>query len=76
MKGKKIVLIGSGSQFTEFYLQELFKYPEFKGITLAFVDRKPDRLEVVKGIADKINDALKWEINFEGYSDRREALPD
>ena len=47
MKGKKIVLIGSGSQFTEFYLQELFKYPEFKGVTLAFVDRKPDRLKVV-----------------------------
>ncbi len=33
MKGKKIVLIGSGSQFTEFYLQELFKYTDFKGIT-------------------------------------------
>lgn len=75
MKGKKIVLIGSGSQFTEFYLQELFKYPDFKGITLAFVDRKPERLKVVKGIAEKINSAYKWEINFEGYSDRREALP-
>jgi len=26
MKDIKIVLIGSGSQFTEFFLQELFKY--------------------------------------------------
>ena len=55
-------------------MQELFKYPDFKGITLAFVDRKPERLKVVKGIAEKINNAYKWEINFEGYSDRREAL--
>ena len=75
MKEKKIVLIGSGSQFTEFYLQELFKYQDFKGITLAFVDRKPDRLKVVKGIAEKINATLKWDIKFEGYTDRREALP-
>jgi len=72
---KKIVLIGSGSQFTEFYLQELFKFSEFKGITLAFVDRNPERLAVVKGIADKINGILDAGINFEGYTDRREALP-
>jgi len=75
MKRKKIVLFGSGSQFTEFYLQELFKYEDFKGITLAFVDRKPERLKVVKGIAEKINASLNWGIKFEGYSDRREALP-
>ncbi len=41
----KIVIIGSGSQFTEFFLQELFKFEEFKGITLDMVDRKPKRLE-------------------------------
>ena len=75
MKGKKIVLFASGSQFTEFYLQELFKYTDFKGVTVAFVDRKPERLKVVKGIAEKINDALKWDIKLEGYTDRREALP-
>jgi alpha-galactosidase len=75
MKGKKIVLIGSGSQFTEFYLQELFKFNDFQGVTLAFVDRKPERLKVIKGIAEKINSALKWDIKFEGYTDRREALP-
>jgi len=75
MSNKKIVLIGSGSQFTEFYLQELFKYPEFKGITLAFVDRKIERLNVVKGIADKINKEFDWGINFEGHTDRRDALP-
>ena len=75
MKTKKIVLIGSGSQFSEFYLQEVFKYPEFKGITIAFVDRKPERLAVVKGIAEKINESLGFGINFEGYTDRREALP-
>jgi len=75
MKRKKIVLFGSGSQFTEFYLQELFKYEDFKGITLAFVDRKPERLKVVKGIAEKISASMDWDIKFEGYSDRREALP-
>ena len=72
---RKIVLIGSGSQFTEFYLQELFKYPEFKGITLTFVDRNPERLAVVKGIAEKINGLLGYDITFEGYTDRRDALP-
>jgi alpha-galactosidase len=75
MKKKKIVLIGSGSQFTEFYLQELFKYPEFNGATIALVDRKPDRLKVVKGIAEKINAYLGWDLTFEGFGDRREALP-
>jgi len=73
--GKKIVLIGSGSQFTEFYLQEMFKYPEFRGVNLAFVDRKPDRLGVVMGIADKINREMGFDIRFEGFGDRREALP-
>ena len=75
MKGRKIVLIGSGSQFTEFYLQEVFKFEDFKGVTIAFVDRKPDRLNVVKGIAEKINNVLNWDVKFEGYTDRREALP-
>jgi len=75
MKNKKIVLIGSGSQFTEFYLQEIFKFADFKGVTIAFVDRKPDRLKVVKGIAEKINKALDWNVKFEGYTDRRKALP-
>ena len=42
MKKPKIIVIGSGSQFTEFFLQELFKFEEFKGCTLALVDRKPD----------------------------------
>lgn len=74
MKNKKIVLIGSGSQFTEFYLQELFKYPEFKGVTLAFVDRKIERLNVVKGIAEKINQECNGGIRFEGFTDRRDAL--
>ena len=75
MEGKKIVLIGSGSQFTEFYLQEVFKFDDFKGVTIAFVDRKPDRLKVVKGIAEKIAGALNWDIKFEGYTERKEALP-
>ena len=37
----KIVIIGSGSQFTDFFLQELYKAEEFRGCTLALVDRKP-----------------------------------
>ena len=41
----KIVVIGSGSQFTEFFLQELFKFDEFKGCSLVFEDRRPERLE-------------------------------
>jgi len=75
MENKKIVLIGSGSQFTEFFLQEIFKYPELKGLTIALVDRNPERLKVVKGISDKISETLDFDIKFEGYTDRRDALP-
>ena len=76
MKKSKIVLIGSGSQYTEFFLQELFKYEEFKGCTLAMVDRKNDRLEMVMSIANKLNGFFGWDVNIEGFTDRREALAD
>jgi len=71
----KIVIIGSGSQFTEFFLQEIFKYEEFKGITLALVDRKPQRLEAVKGLAEKLNENVDWGVKIEGHSDRLATLP-
>jgi len=70
----KIVVIGSGSQFTEFFLQELFKFEEFKGCTLAFVDRRQERLKQELRLANFLNDSVGWEIKFEGYIDRRKAL--
>ena len=70
----KIVLIGSGSQFTEFFLQELFKYDDFKGCTLALVDRKPERLKQEIKMAGALNSAVNWEVKIEGTGDRREAL--
>ena len=70
----KIVLIGSGSQFTEFFLQELFKYEDFKGCTLALVDRKPNRLQHEMNMAESLNTASEWNIRIEGTGDRREAL--
>jgi alpha-galactosidase len=76
MKKSKIVLIGSGSQYTEFFLQEIFKYEDFKGCTLTMVDRKKDRLDMVLAIAKKFNDFFDWDLTVEGFTDRRDALSD
>ncbi len=70
----KITVIGSGSQFTEFLLQELFKYEEFRSATLALVDRKPERLAHEVQLAKQLNDSLGWEVEVKGYSRREEAL--
>jgi alpha-galactosidase len=75
MKKAKIVVIGSGSQFTEFFLQELFKFEEFKGCTLALVDRKPDRLQHEVELANRISKALDWGVTVEGHTKRNDALP-
>jgi alpha-galactosidase len=70
----KIVLIGSGSQFTEFFLQELFKYEDFKGCTLSLVDRKPERLKQEMKMANALNEAIDWQVYIEGTGDRCQAL--
>ncbi len=70
----KIVVIGSGSQFTEFFLQELFKFEEFKGITLDMVDRRPERLEQELRIARALNKAVDWGVEILGHTERKEAL--
>jgi len=74
MKKEKIVIIGSGSQFTEFFLQELFKYEEFRGCTLALVDRKPNRLKHEVELANRINKTMEWELTVEGHTERKDAL--
>ncbi|MHB1346596.1 MAG: family 4 glycosyl hydrolase, partial [Candidatus Humimicrobiaceae bacterium] len=72
----KIVLIGSGSQFTEFFLQELFKYEDFKGCTLALVDRNPERLKQEIMLAKVLNSTVNWDVKIEGTGDRKIALKD
>lgn len=72
----KIVLLGSGSQFTEFFLQELFKYEDFKGCKLALVDRNPDRLKQEIKFAEVLNNAVNWDVEIEGTGDRKIALRD
>jgi len=76
MKNTKIVLIGSGSQFTEFFLQELFKYEEFSDCTLALVDRRHKRLEQEVKLAKTLNRVLGWNVNVLGYTERKDALQD
>ena len=76
MRKNKIVIIGSGSQFTEFFLQEYFKYENFKGSTLALVDRNMTRLKEEMKLAKTINQYLNWDVTIEGHCDRREALID
>ena len=75
MKKSKIVVIGSGSQFTEFFLQELFKFDEYKGCTLALVDRKPDRLAHEVELANRMSRALKFDLKVQGHVQRTDALP-
>ncbi len=75
MNKEKIVVIGSGSQFTEFFLQELFKFEEFKGCTLALVDRRPERLKHEVELASRINKTLGFDLKVEGHTDRKDALP-
>ncbi|MGI5848784.1 MAG: hypothetical protein ACOX8Q_01730 [Christensenellales bacterium] len=71
----KIVLIGSGSQYTEFFLQEIFKYEDFRGCTIALVDRKPERLQEVMNIGKKLNAIMGWDVEFIGSGERRDMLP-
>ena len=70
----KIVVIGSGSQFTEFFLQELYKFEEFKGVTLDLVDRRPKRLEQAVRLAESLNKAVDWGVEVLGHTERKEAL--
>ena len=70
----KIVIVGSGSQFTEFFLQELFKFEEFKGITIDLVDRKPERLEQELKLAKSLNKATGWGVEVLGHTERKKAL--
>ena len=70
----KIVIIGSGSQFTEFFLQEFFKYEEFKGTILDMVDRRPKRLEQELNLAKALNSAVDWDVEILGHTERKEAL--
>ena len=76
MVKNKIVLIGSGSQYTEFFLQEIFKYEEFRGCTVALVDRKPERLKEVMGIGKKLNEIMGFDVEFIGSGERRDVLKD
>lgn len=70
----RFVIIGSGSQFTEFFLQELFKAEEFRGCTVALVDRKPERLEHEVALAEKLNEAVGWDVRIDGHTSRQEVL--
>jgi alpha-galactosidase/6-phospho-beta-glucosidase family protein len=70
----KIVLVVSGIQFTEFFLQELFKCKDFRGCSLALIDRKPERLEQEMKMAETLNRAVGWDIRIEGTGDRHTAL--
>ncbi len=71
---KKFVIIGSGSQFTEFFFQEFFKGDAFRGCTLSLVDRKPDRLEHELALARMLNESVGSEVTIEGGGDREQAL--
>ena len=71
---KKFVIIGSGSQFTEFFFQEFFKGETFCGCTLSLVDRNPERLDHELALARTLNEAVGSDVTIEGCGDRAKAL--
>lgn len=74
MSRLKFTLIGSGSQFTDLFLQELFKAEELRGCTLALLDRQPGRLAQEIKLAQSLNAAVGWDVTIEGYTEREAAL--
>jgi alpha-galactosidase len=71
----KIVVIGAGSaSFGENTLAALMGSKKLRGSRLALVDRNPDTLQVVKGLADRLNREWEAGIQVTAHASHKEAL--
>ena len=73
----KITVIGAGSaSFGENTLAAIMRSKKLRGSTLALVDRNTDSLDIVRRLAERLNQ--EWDSGFkiEAYSHHRDALPD
>jgi alpha-galactosidase len=72
----KITAVGIGSFiFGVELLRDIFQIEELRGSELALVDLNPDRLALMAGLADRLNEASGWRVQITKTTDRREALP-
>lgn len=77
MTSTKITVIGAGSaSFGENTLAAIMRSKKLRGSTLALVDRNTDSLDIVRRLAERLNQ--EWDSGFkiEAYSHHRDALPD
>jgi alpha-galactosidase len=81
MKGKsisaptKIVVIGAGSaSFGENTLSALLQSERLRGSTLALVDKNPASLDIVKRLADRLNQAWHAQMTIQAYASHRDSL--
>jgi 6-phospho-beta-glucosidase len=76
MTGKRIVVVGGGSQFAAGLTESLIDYSRdmLAGSTVVLLDIRPEHLEVVYGYAAKLAAAVGADIRFERTTDRRAAF--
>jgi len=71
----KITSIGIGSFiFGVELLRDVFQTPELRGCELALVDLDPERLRLMTGLAERLNEASGWDATIRSTADRAEAL--
>jgi alpha-galactosidase len=76
MARTKVVAIGIGSfSFGVELLRDVFRTPELRGCELALVDLDARRLELMAGLARRLNEASGWDVDVRPTQDRAEALP-
>jgi len=72
----KITSIGIGSFiFGVELLRDVFQTEELRGCELALVDLNEDRLAMMAGLAERLNEASGWQATIRPTTDRHEALP-
>jgi alpha-galactosidase len=71
----KLVAIGIGSHiFGIELLRDIFQTPELRGSELWLVDIDPLNLELMSGLADRLNGAADWDVVIHRTTDREAAL--
>jgi alpha-galactosidase len=71
----KVAMIGAGSVvFCKNLTGDILSYPEFKDVTLCYMDVDQDRLEVGAALCGKVAKAIGANPKIETTLDRREAL--
>src|ERR1700690_3921731 len=71
----KITVIGSGSaQFGENTLSALIRSKKLRGSSIALVDRNQTSLDIVKRLADRMNEEWDADMNISAHLHHHEAL--